>query len=89
MFKNYLTIALRNMMRNKLFISVHVLGLGLVIAMGIIARLNCSRRCCRLRYRECFIRCREEYYEKENPVTFIISVTIIFSIAVVITGYKL
>jgi putative ABC transport system permease protein len=40
MLKNYITIALRNMMRHKLFIAINVLGLGLAIAMCIIAWLN-------------------------------------------------
>jgi putative ABC transport system permease protein len=40
MLRNYVVIALRNMMRNKLFITINVLGLGLAISFCIIAWLN-------------------------------------------------
>ena len=40
MLKNYILITLRHMMKNKLFIFINVLGIGLAIALCIIAYLN-------------------------------------------------
>ncbi|HYC84223.1 MAG TPA: FtsX-like permease family protein [Chryseosolibacter sp.] len=40
MLKNYLLITIRNMMKNKLFIFINVLGLGFAIVLCIIAYLN-------------------------------------------------
>jgi putative ABC transport system permease protein len=44
MLKNYLLITLRNMMKNKLFIFINVLGMGLAVALCIIAYLNWNFR---------------------------------------------
>jgi putative ABC transport system permease protein len=40
MIKNYLLITLRSMMKNKLFVIINVLGLGLATAVCIVAFLN-------------------------------------------------
>jgi putative ABC transport system permease protein len=40
MIKNYLLITLRSMMKNKLYISINVLGMGISIASCIIAYFN-------------------------------------------------
>lgn len=40
MIKNFFTLAFRNYMRNKLFVIINVLGLGIAIACCIIAYLN-------------------------------------------------
>ncbi len=40
MLKNYLKIAFRNFKKNKLFVAINVLGLGIAIACCIIAYLN-------------------------------------------------
>ncbi len=40
MFKNYLLITFRNLMKNKLFIIINVFGMGLAIACCITAYLN-------------------------------------------------
>lgn len=40
MIRNYILITLRNMLKNKIFISINILGLGLAIALCIIAYLN-------------------------------------------------
>ena len=40
MLKNYLRIICRNMMKNKLFIFINILGLGLATALCIVAYLN-------------------------------------------------
>ncbi len=40
MFKNYLKITFRNLMKNKLFVFINVLGLGIALACCITAYLN-------------------------------------------------
>jgi len=40
MFKNYLKIAFRHIIRNKTYVLVNVLGLGLALACCIIAFVN-------------------------------------------------
>ncbi len=40
MFKNYLKLTIRNLQRNKLYVSINVLGLGISMACCIIAYLN-------------------------------------------------
>lgn len=40
MFKNYILITLRSMMRNKVFIFINVAGMGIAIALCMIAYLN-------------------------------------------------
>jgi ABC-type antimicrobial peptide transport system permease subunit len=40
MFKNYLLITLRNLLKNKLFIFINVFGMGVAIACCIVAYLN-------------------------------------------------
>src|SRR6188474_1220819 len=40
MLKNYLTIALRSLLRYKLFLFINVLGLGVAIACCVVAFLN-------------------------------------------------
>lgn len=40
MLQNYFKIALRNLRRNKIYVLINVLGLGLALASGIIAYLN-------------------------------------------------
>jgi putative ABC transport system permease protein len=40
MFKNYLLITFRNLLKNKLFIFINVLGIGLAVACCITAYLN-------------------------------------------------
>ncbi len=40
MLKNYLKITLRNLLRNKVFVAINVVGLGLALACCIIAYLN-------------------------------------------------
>lgn len=40
MFKNYLKITFRNLMKNKLFVIINVLGLGIALACCIVAFLN-------------------------------------------------
>ena len=40
MFKSYLLITLRSMMKNKLFVMINILGLGLAIGVCIVAFLN-------------------------------------------------
>ncbi len=42
MFKNYLLITFRNLLKNKLFIFINVLGIGLAVACCITAYLNWS-----------------------------------------------
>jgi hypothetical protein len=40
MLKNYIVITLRNIIRNKIFILINVLGLGIAIACCVVAYLN-------------------------------------------------
>ena len=40
MLKNYLAIALRSLLRYKLFLFINVLGLGVAIACCVVAFLN-------------------------------------------------
>ena len=40
MFKNYLNLTIRNLMKNKLFVFINVLGLGIAIAICITAYLS-------------------------------------------------
>ena len=40
MFKNYLTITLRNLMKNKVFVLINVMGLGIALVCCIVAFLN-------------------------------------------------
>ncbi len=40
MFKNYLKITLRNLAKNKLFVLINVIGLGIAISCCIVAYLN-------------------------------------------------
>ncbi|MEO9474207.1 MAG: FtsX-like permease family protein [Cyclobacteriaceae bacterium] len=40
MFKNYLKVTLRNLLKNKVFVSINILGLGLALACCIVAYLN-------------------------------------------------
>ena len=40
MFKNYLLITVRNLLRNKIYVIINVVGLGLALALCIIAYLN-------------------------------------------------
>lgn len=40
MFKNYLKITLRNLLKNKVFVVVNILGMGTAIACCIVAYLN-------------------------------------------------
>ncbi|UXX79422.1 FtsX-like permease family protein [Reichenbachiella carrageenanivorans] len=40
MFKNYLKVALRNLLKNKVFVSINIIGLGLALACCIVAYLN-------------------------------------------------
>lgn len=40
MFKNYLKVTLRNLMKNKLFVFINVMGLGIALACCIVAYLN-------------------------------------------------
>ena len=39
MIKNYLTVAIRNLMRHKLYTSINVLGLAIGLACGILILL--------------------------------------------------
>ena len=39
MIKNYLTVAIRNLMRHKLYTAINVLGLAIVLACGILILL--------------------------------------------------
>ncbi|MEZ4990376.1 MAG: ABC transporter permease [Saprospiraceae bacterium] len=40
MFKNYLKVTFRNLMKNKLFVFINVMGLGIALACCIVAFLN-------------------------------------------------
>ena len=40
MFKNFLKITFRSLMKNKLFVLINVLGMGLALALCITAFLN-------------------------------------------------
>ncbi|MDN5201321.1 ABC transporter permease [Fulvivirgaceae bacterium BMA10] len=40
MFKNYLKVTFRNLARNKTFVVINVLGLGLALALCVVAYLN-------------------------------------------------
>ncbi|MEP3387005.1 MAG: FtsX-like permease family protein [Reichenbachiella sp.] len=40
MFKNYLKVTLRNLLKNKVFVSINIVGLGLALACCIVAYLN-------------------------------------------------
>ncbi len=40
MFKNYLKITLRNLLKNKIFVLINVIGLGMALACCIVAFLN-------------------------------------------------
>lgn len=40
MFKNYLKVTLRNLLKNKLFVVINVMGLGIALACCIVAFLN-------------------------------------------------
>ncbi len=40
MFKNYLMITLRSMLKNKLFLSINIVGMGIAIACCIVAYFN-------------------------------------------------
>ena len=40
MFKNYLKVTLRNLYKNKVFVSINIVGLGLALACCIVAYLN-------------------------------------------------
>ena len=40
MFKNYLKITFRNMMKNKLFVLINIVGLGIALSCCIVAYLN-------------------------------------------------
>ena len=40
MFRNYLTIALRSLGKKKLFVFINILGMGLAVALCIVAYLN-------------------------------------------------
>ena len=40
MFKNYLKITLRNLFKNKVFVAINIVGLGLALACCIVAYLN-------------------------------------------------
>lgn len=40
MFKNYLKVAFRNLLRNKLYAVINILGMGVAIALCIVAYLN-------------------------------------------------
>ncbi|MFQ5676016.1 MAG: ABC transporter permease, partial [bacterium] len=40
MFKNYLKIAIRNLLNNKLYAFINIIGLGVAIAWSIVAYLN-------------------------------------------------
>ena len=40
MFKNYLKIALRNLLKNKVYVAINIVGLGLALACCIVAYLN-------------------------------------------------
>lgn len=40
MFQNYLKVTLRNLFKNKVFVSINVVGLGLALACCIVAYIN-------------------------------------------------
>lgn len=40
MFKNFLKITLRNLLKNKVYVSINIVGLGLALACCIVAYLN-------------------------------------------------
>ncbi|SMD32807.1 MacB-like core domain-containing protein [Reichenbachiella faecimaris] len=40
MFKNYLKVTLRNLLKNKTFVSINIIGLGLALACCIVAYIN-------------------------------------------------
>ncbi|WP_422359967.1 FtsX-like permease family protein [Reichenbachiella sp.] len=40
MFKNYLKVTLRNLLKNKVFVSINIVGLGLALACCIVAYIN-------------------------------------------------
>lgn len=40
MFKNYLKVTLRNLLKNKVFVAINVIGLGLALACCIVAYIN-------------------------------------------------
>ena len=40
MFKNYLKVTVRNLLKNKVFVSINVVGLGLALACCIVAYIN-------------------------------------------------
>lgn len=40
MFKNYLKVTVRNLLKNKVFVSINILGLGMALACCIVAYLN-------------------------------------------------
>jgi len=40
MFKNYLKVAVRNLLSNKLYAFINILGLGVAIGYGVVAYLN-------------------------------------------------
>lgn len=40
MFKNYLVVAFRNLLKNKVFTIINILGLGLALAVCIVAFFN-------------------------------------------------
>jgi putative ABC transport system permease protein len=40
MIKNYLKVTLRNLLKNKVFVSINIVGLGLALACCIVAYLN-------------------------------------------------
>ena len=40
MFKNYLKITVRNLLKNKVYVAINVVGLGLALACCIVAYLN-------------------------------------------------
>ncbi|MEO9964813.1 MAG: FtsX-like permease family protein [Reichenbachiella sp.] len=40
MFKNYLKVTIRNLLKNKVFVSINIVGLGLALACCIVAYIN-------------------------------------------------
>lgn len=40
MFKNYLKVTVRNLLKNKVFVSINIVGLGLALACCIVAYIN-------------------------------------------------
>ena len=40
MFKNYLLVTFRNLLKNKIFTLINILGLGIALAVCIVAFFN-------------------------------------------------